>query len=194
MILVSDDFTRADANDLGANWTAVLGTAGIVSNQCGPKTFDVNGQSVQRYSAVTWPADQFSEITLIDNAVSSGAQGPAVRYADSADTGYVCFCNNTSGTNLAKKIAGVFTGLATLPAFNSGDVVRLAIRGTELTVYRNGIVVATATDSAIASGSASLNCGIATARLTDNWYGGSVDGIDSANIAQSVGRYIGWIR
>ena len=101
--LASDNFNRADSATLGPNWTPVLGTAGILNNQCNPKTFDVNGLSVQRYSAISWPNDQYSELTIVDNSVASGGPGPVVRYADSVDTGYICFCNNTSGTNLAKK-------------------------------------------------------------------------------------------
>lgn len=195
MILASDDFNRADAATLGANWTAVVGTCGIVSNEGAPKTFDASPDSIQRYSAIAWPNDQYSRLTLRNIGTAGGAPGPAVRLSAAAKTGYVCYANfNATGT-IAKWVAGAFTalGLGTL-SFTDGDDVLLWATGSNLMLYRNGILVDSVTDSAIASGDSGANCGTTTARRFDDWEGGGVDSIGAANIASSAGRYVGWIK
>ncbi len=192
MILASDDFNRADSATLGANWTALAGTAGIVSNQCDSKTFDGSGRCVQFYSAITWPDDHYSEVTL-GSVAASASPGPMVRVASGALTYYICFCNTVSDLNLASVVAGAFTGIGTLPVFNVGDVVRLEAAGSTLRVYQNSAVVLTVVDTSITSGSAGLNAGFTTVdQKVDNWSGGTVDPLGPANIVSSAGRYIGW--
>lgn len=185
--LAFDDFNRVDSATLGPNWTAMTGTAGVTTNQAGPLTFDVNGQSLQRYSAISWPDDQYSQLTVVDNASASGCAGPAVRCSSVAATCYSANCNTGAG-KLFKIVAGVGTQLGVFPATVAGDVVRLAIWGTRLFVYINGVVVLQVSDPTITSGSAGINCGAATARRWDNWSGGDL--LPLPKIPVQVAQYL----
>lgn len=192
MILASDNFDRADAATLGANWTAVAGTVGIVSNEAAGKTFDVNGNSLMRYSAITWPNDQYSQVRL-RTLIASGAAGPAVRIANATLDCYVAYANSPTPT-FAKWVAGVFTSLGTFTAPSVNDYVTLEAISSTLTVYVNGTLALRVTDTSLPTGSAGLHCGNATDQRADDWIGGGIDSIGSANISSSMGRYIGWIR
>lgn len=168
--LASDDFNRVDSATLGANWTPVVGTAGIVSNECGPKTFG-GTDSIQRYSAISWPNNQYSQITIRNNVAASGAPGPGVRLSDVAFTGYVIYCNNDIA-ELARWIAGAFASIGSFTSPVAGDVVKLETSGTTLRVFVNGAVVLNVTDANIAGGWAGINCGSDVARRLDDWSGG----------------------
>lgn len=168
--LAADDFNRADADTLGANWTPVLGTAGIVANECAPKTFDATTNSVQRYSAIGWPNNQYSQVTLRNIHATTGSPGPVVRASAVANTYYLCYCNTTG--QLAKLVAGTYTQLGPNIAFAVGDVVKLEAIDTRISVFVNGALASTLLDGSIASGDAGLNCGGDVARRTDNWSAG----------------------
>lgn len=195
MILASDDFNRTDAATLGGNWTAAVGTFGIVSNEAAPKTFEVGGNTISGYSAISWPDNQYSQVTIRVVGVGTGGPGPAVRAAAGAFTAYVAYCSDGAGI-IAKWVAGVFTQIAGGSLlFVAGDVARLQAMGTQIALYQNDILVASATDAAIASGSAGISSGNTDlTRRLDDWIGGGVDSIGSANISSSAGRYIGWIK
>jgi TATA-box binding protein (TBP) (component of TFIID and TFIIIB) len=101
--------------------------------------------------------------------------------APSTFSGYFARCGrHVSGsvsTLLQKRVAGASTTVGTesgYPLWSFGDVARLEISGTGLTVFRNGVSVLTGTDSTHTSGrggmmlnSAFAVSGSETARLDD---------------------------
>lgn len=156
MQLFSDNFTRANGA-LGSNWTTQSGTTSptIVSNAVECATLANHTAAV--YSGAAFPADHWAEIRL--STLNSDYAGPAVRMATGADTDYVAFASAPFGSStsltIAKRIASAYTQLA-IGTFTvaTGDLLRLSIVGTTLTLYLNGVSVLTATDSSINSGSA----------------------------------------
>ena len=133
--------------DSPANLQAVAG------NLCEPDATGKNANQI--YSVGTWGNDQWAEITIA--ALTPGdinSVGPVVR-GSAAGTGYL-YSPLPSGDpcQIYKVAAGVYTplGSADITVYVPGDTVRLAVVGTTLTVYHNGAVVNTTTDSTYASG------------------------------------------
>ena len=122
----------------------------------------------------TFSADQYAEARISQVGSNRSWMGVCVRasagysYALGVEPGglwYLYKTNNYSVSTLAN-------GTTTLSA---GDVIRLEASGTTLTAKRNGSVLATATDSAIASGAPGVyGQGEATSgtyTLLDDWVG-----------------------
>lgn len=180
--LASDNFNRADAGTLGANWTTITGFTSlrVTSNQA---TTDGDPQG-NRYNAVTWPANQYSQVTL-KSFISVGAGkgfGVVARAATGAETAYLAF-GNTSGLELYKVVATVFTQLgtsATVPVVN--DLLYIEAKGTAIKVFLNGVQKISVTDSAIASGNAGLFAGDDGLHPAgDDWSGGNFGNLFSGS-------------
>lgn len=155
--LATDDFNRADAASLGANWTAFSGgisSPSIVSN----KAQDTGGaDSGAIYSAATFPADQWAQV------VRTGADGGGVAVRGATPrTWYSIHIEGTFGASatllICKFIAGVFTSISSQTVtFASGDTLYGEVQGTTLLAKKNGASLGTsATDSSIASGTAGI--------------------------------------
>jgi hypothetical protein len=185
--LASDNFVRANQNPLSGNWSRALGItadAQIVSNMVevssGP-----NLTATDYYNAVSWPNDQYSEIVAqADSAGSTGNMMAAVRMSTTDNTMYYGGATNgsfgTSVFQIKKRVAGTITSfVSTTHVYAAGDVIRLAVQGTALTLYLNGVSILTATDSSIASGRAGFmiqtDANLADVRF-NNWTGGSITG------------------
>jgi hypothetical protein len=83
--------------------------------------------------------------------------GPTYRTSSVADTHYFAYVNSGGGNTLYKKVAGSFTSLATgSAAWANSDTVRLVVQRDVLWHVRNGSILLTATDTAIASGQAGM--------------------------------------
>jgi len=179
--LVTDSFTRANAANLGANWTIITGETAmqIVSNHAEPTSFS-SGDSGEFYSAITFPADQYSQIILVDEFGATGGSGPAlmVRVASGART-YYRWAFALNGTwELGKSIAGVFTSLATGTAagFAVNDIIKIQIAGTTIKLFRNATQIGSnVIDSSIASGYPGIGYSTAGQTVTlINWQGGDL--------------------
>ena len=165
-ILASDDFNRANNNDLGANWSPVHNSLQIASNEVAD-VLQLSVDCAERYSAVIWPNDHWSEATIGTtgtNGLGAG-MGVCVRAAAAAATYYRLVASSV-GWELSSFIAGAFQGAianSATPAFANGDRIYLEIRGTTLVVKRNttngigGTVLTTQTSATIASGSPGVN-------------------------------------
>lgn len=178
--LANDNFNRADNADLGAAWD-VLPTrtnCQIVGNRARAGALG-NANSTESYNGITWPADHYSETTLGANLNATGAAGPAVRCSIADWTQYAVICD-TAGAHLLKFVAGAFTAIADYTAVPpvTGDVVRLEVQGTNLTVYINGTkVLGPISDPSIATGRAGIYIEEVAAgdHEIDAWAGGVVD-------------------
>lgn len=152
--LATDDFNRANAANLGANWTIFDAALPIVSNQV---TRPGVGAASELYNAVTPPADQWAQIVikaLCDT--SDEGMGPCVRMNG---TNLYFVQTNAVETRIYKRISGTYTQLgADGVACAVNDVLYLEVQGNALIAKKNGTAIITTTDpaSAIASGSAGL--------------------------------------
>lgn len=152
-VLATDDFNRADTLNIGANWTDVPGEGDfeIVSNEARPFA---NSDSGNLYTAITWPADQWSEVeigSVVGNTLTAGC-GVSCRGSISVRTHYRCV-GNANGYRLIRRVSGAGTQLsaAATPTFATGDRLKLEVRtngaNVDWVILKNGLLVASGTDT-----------------------------------------------
>ena len=130
----------------------------------------------ESYNAVAWPNDQYSQalIPVVGTGALTTGTGVALRMSTTART-YYRIVVASSGTEIAKFVAGVYTSLATdATVWANGDTAYASAVGTTLQVRRNGSNLLSTTDSAIASGRAGITHS-STSQVgvnLDNWEGG----------------------
>lgn len=177
-----DNFNRADASTLGANWSKdVFLDLTISSRQVRYTQANVD------YGFGLWTTtvggDQYSQATFINLVANDSGTEQWLIVRDQVGTvnwyGAVYRPSQNSHYLIGKYKASVFSILATssqIPV--AGDVVRIEVQGTSpatLTLFIDGIQVAQVTDSDFSSGS----MGIATYSSAnynpfENWSGGSL--------------------
>ena len=169
---VTDDFNRANSGDLSANWTPVVDQLQIVSNSAQPFS---GSDATERYSAVTWTANQSSEakITCAATTDAGAGLGVGVRYSAADNTGYRLVINGDGEWELGRMSAGSFTFIASgTTTYSAGAVLKLSIIGTTLTSTYNGVQIDTRTDANIATGSpASVYSSSIASGNIDDWTG-----------------------
>lgn len=185
--LASDNFNRANAPNLGSNWTVGPGVYAIqiVNDQiesAGQGQAPGQGHGKEYYTAVTFPTDQWSQAQVISS--NGDVNGAIVRYQGTSDTHYVGFVSTTgpAGTcsvSIDRDISGAPVVIATDSTYCSvtpGDYIRLQVQGSLLSYIdvTTGSLLLTTTDTQIAGGSPgwSLNPVHGTPTAA-NWSGGS---------------------
>jgi len=155
--LASDDFARADANNLGGNWTKLGGTftdIAIASQQA--KGFQVSGDNCDAYTGVgAVNLNQWSQVTLLDASSNAADGGPTVR-SDTTGTFYILDYQFTAGTpyQLFKCISHGFTLLNSLsPTVNNNDTLYIEVQGTTIICKLNGVTQITRTSESSIDGS-----------------------------------------
>jgi hypothetical protein len=165
---ISDDFNRANGA-LGANWGTDRNALTIVSNQA--KGTSAANCATWRVTG-TFAANQYSEIVWQGGA-ANGA-GPIVRHNGvNPGTYYVAYFDGTK-MYLESVAAGAYTGIngaGTDFVPVNGDVLRLEVSGTTLTVRRNGVKLYTTTNAAIATGRPGFEI-FGTTIAVNDWAGG----------------------
>ena len=193
--LASDPFSGVDANPIGGNWSQLstqsnFEAAQLVGHQY-TGTATAKG-AASYWNALTWPADQWSQVT-VNTCAANSFVGLALRQNTAGvGTGYFCLFKGTLGTlgefHIYKAVNNAFTELASGSTLllNANDVLTASIIGTTISFYQNGNLVATTVDSAIATGAAGIYVqpitSVANAAVSA-WSGGS--------IAQSIGGNAG---
>jgi hypothetical protein len=135
MPTVTDNFNRADGA-LGANYTTIIGTLGIESNEAASQQAADN---VAAYTGASFANDHYAQCK-----VSGGGQngGPAVRISGTgaSATYYGLFCR-AGNTAILYKVNGSasYTNIGTFSTYAATDVAKLHVVGTTLTVYKNGV-------------------------------------------------------
>ncbi len=178
--LATDNFTRANANPIGGNWTTSPGDAAlqIVSNKAAPGAN--TGYASAYWNAITWPNDQWSEVTL-DTENDIAYITAIVRMSGTDQTYYSAFCQGPLGSGhllVIKFVAGSATTLfdsGIVVVVNSGDILRLSALGTQITLYVNGVSQFQTNDSSISSGSAGMgfySTSGSDVLLVSKWSGG----------------------
>lgn len=188
LTLATDDFNRADSTDLGANWDVYAGQDNlkIVTNRVRVGTINVNDCS-ESYNAVTPPADQWAQVTLAslvtpipDRQVGGGV---ILRGAEPATLTFYGMEVGTIGgvglTQVFKWVDGVLTLLVqnNLTIWVSGDILTGEVHGTSLQMFRNNVLLESASDGDIASGRVGMMGfvglgGADTDVQLDDWSGG----------------------
>ena len=170
-LVASDNFNRADESPLsgGGNWATVTGFNNfrIVSNQVTQVTEP--SDTAARYSGVTWPDDQWSQVTIADATLQNG--GPAVRMNTSGTASSYVFVVVASEYRIYRISSGSATSIASAAGtFANGDVLYLEIQGTTLIAKKNGVQVLTVTDATHSAGGAGIH-GFSVSAL-DDWSAG----------------------
>lgn len=195
-ILATDNFTRANAGDLGAAWDECTGEGGglgfdISSNTAIPSS--LGSDSSETNNTVTWPADQYSEVTYASTAadgVGSGA-GPSCRQATGATITSYRLVGNASGYELIRRVAAVDTSLSSGSGttFTTGDKLRLEIltvgANAAWTLKKNGVQFASGTDATPIAGP--NRAGIAHSSTSSvvalsGWEGGDFAGSGTSSV------------
>ncbi len=180
--LASDNFNRANGG-LGANYTIVPGKAAltIVSNAVELTSTAADGGDI--YTGISWPNDQWSQVTLNVMNYADNAIDVVVRCSNSVATWYVAYIGGPFGSSATYAIARVVTGTRTFiqtittHTFSANDVIRLAVQSTTLTLYQNGAQIWTGTDANISSGYPGFILGSNAETVSDTimgpWAGGN---------------------
>lgn len=154
ILSVSDDFNRVNTNPAGGNWTVVNGISAIQVLNNAVKGTMSTGRSGAYWNAETFSDDQYAELKVITFDTGGANGGVAVRISPSAQTLYAALLSSTQ-VSLQKFVSGTKTELYTYNRSNSvGDIIRLEVNSTTLTVKINGYALAPSVDdSAISTGS-----------------------------------------
>jgi hypothetical protein len=189
--LKTDAFTGTNGtllNTYDANWVVQAGAdCEIQSNALANNT---TGRAIVRYNGVTWPNDQYSQMTIV--SVNTWIEAACVRMAigGGAVTYYGAGHNNAEYGHKRYAIwaykAGIFTNLAAHGSqlVTIGDIVRLKVvtsgGNADLSLYVNDMVtpLLTVTDSssALGSGQAGIEIwhGTASVAAVDSFDGGDL--------------------
>lgn len=173
--IATDNFNRADAASLGANWTGSVpnSSLGIASNQATAATDAQDNAAF--WNANSFFTDQYAQVTLA-TLQSNSASGLLVR-ASATDNVLGQTKNFTSDMAIYWYNGGVYTQIGstyTTSGFSNGDVMRLEADGPTFTLYQNGVSRVTGTNtSAPKKGAAGILITEDADRLED-WSGGNL--------------------
>lgn len=180
--LFSDNFNRADGA-LGSNWTSLGGAGTISSNQYAcPGT-----AGLDYYNGGTPGAACFTQITARTNVASANYHGPLLRL----DTGVFNWYEvnwDTGNARVNRVDGGVGTLLGgTFTPPSSGDVVRLEMRSSTISVYYNDTLQVTRTDSTYSAAGRSGLIALGTSGRLDDFATGTLPTISGATPSGTLG-------
>jgi hypothetical protein len=186
--VASDDFNRANAPNLGANWTIAPGyfAIQIVSNtieSAGQGQPPGQGHGKEYYSAASFTSDQWSQAQVL--STTGDINGAMVRYQNNADTHYVGFVTRlgSSGScsvSIDRDISGapvVLTSDSAFCAVNAGDYLRLQVQGSLLSYIdvTTGSLLLTASDTQITGGAPGWSLSpVGGTPTSAHWSGGNL--------------------
>lgn len=132
---ISDDFNRADNSDIGANWTVVTSEQPfrIVSQVVDCTLGSESNDHCERYSGVSWTANQSSECKVVCSATEGPGSGfgVVVRASDSTRSYYRLVINGDGEWEMGVNNSGTFTALSSgTTTFSSGAIIKLSATGT----------------------------------------------------------------
>lgn len=157
--LITDTFDRSNNADLGASWDGYSGSNPFAINSNAARPSAAAADNIETYNATTPPDDQWAEITIGTWAANANYRNihAACRFAApntiSGYTGAAETPNPAGKVFIGEFVAGSFSVLASSPqTIVSGDVIRLEVIGSNLTLFQNGLSRATASDGTRTSG------------------------------------------
>ena len=202
--LATDNFSRANANPIGGNWTNINTSAGWTTAQIlsDKATSSIAGDNADSYwNAISWGSDQWSQVTVAACAASSFV-GTDVRMNTSGlRTMYRSYWNaGTIGGSavtyfIAKDLSGVQTNILSIGPIHIlvGDNLLLCVIGTQVSFYQNNNLLGAIADSNVTSGAP----GFAIAPITavtnaglSAWTGGNVQNAPPIPAGGSGGSWL----
>lgn len=167
--LFSDTFNRADGA-LGADWTALGTTGTIAGNQyAGPAT-----EALDYYDNGTPPANCYVQAVAVNIPTAPNFAYIALRL-DTATANFYQVGWDATAASIKRVDAGVPTTLgATLTSPSAGQTVRLEASGSTLSVYYDGILQATRTDSTYSAAGRSGIGSLGTGTRVDDFQTGTI--------------------
>lgn len=176
--LAADDFERADGA-LGANWTAqgnYDSAPVILSGRAAPGGASQGDNSAARYTGISWPDDQYSEITpAVVPTTGNGGVAAHIRIGAAANRDCYGIAGDQSATQLYKFVLSSYTQLGTSgPGIAAGDTLRVWAVGTSIYASKNGSLICGSpiTDGDQTAGDAGIQIEGTTARI-ESWTGGT---------------------
>lgn len=148
----TDDFNRTTG--LGANWTVIRGNYGISSNKLfGNNSYPVHDGGVVLNQALA-SNDYEAEIRTYFSGTMAN-RGLLARYQD-LNNYYYAKVNRDGGLSIIKKVNGVTTNLlfkwiGGIPS-SAWHTLKLAVEGSQIRFYYDGVLKAEVTDGALAVG------------------------------------------
>lgn len=143
----------------GGSWTSGPGASGdmLVSSSGALRVSSSGVNSIARYEASSFLSDHSSEVTVA-TAAANVTLGPVVRCQSSTDPS--CYCayafSSMSNVQLARIDASMgFTNIGSAlfgVNLTVGSKLKLAIVGSTLTVYKDGVSQGTRTDGTLSGG------------------------------------------
>lgn len=168
----TDNFNRTNANPMDGTWLKVTGTSDVqlISDAAGPVTS--GWAKIIRAASETWPSDQYSQATI--TSTNLGWRGIFVRFTV-GNSGYAVHFDETtyyinridSGTETTLGSSGFWTAAVS-------NIIKLSVTGDNVSLYRNGSLVASRTDNTHSSGSPGFGFydAVDNQRM-DDWGGGA---------------------
>jgi hypothetical protein len=167
-------FTASDSTAIttyDSNWTLLNGNFAINTNEVHSNTASTD--TLARWTAGSFNDNQYAEITL-SALTSDGHIGVTVRSQEGAFSGYGAYASSQE-VKIMEWNAGTPTTHYTGAAYSPGDVLRLEISGTTLTLKKNGSMVTTVSDSTYSTGRPGLSgYSNLTGTRGDDWYADSL--------------------
>ncbi|OGI65149.1 hypothetical protein A3A95_04190 [Candidatus Nomurabacteria bacterium RIFCSPLOWO2_01_FULL_39_18] len=169
-------FTGSDATALttyDSNWALLGGSSAFAINTNAIHSNASATDTMAKWNIGSFNDNQYIEITL--GALASGGYiGGGVRL-QSDQSGYGAYSDSNTAVKIIEWNAGTPTTHYTGTAFSPGDVLRLEISGTNLTLKQNGTTVTNVSDSTYSSGRPGLvGYGNLTDTRGDDFYAGSL--------------------
>lgn len=178
MASASDNFNRANAGTLGANWTAITDGMQVVSNTARPNgTGAATNHQISWYNATAFTGDHYSEV-LIDSSL--GNIGGVVVRAQAGGSSYALLCRpglNTTLIGIFDNVGG-FTTLQDMgTAAVTGRTQRLWISGSTLRWYEDGVQIGSdVTDGTITGGQPGVFGRNDNVLILDDWAAADIGG------------------
>jgi hypothetical protein len=184
---VSDNFVRANSSSLGSNWTCNIGSFGINNDTAVITAENSSSQAECYYSASSFAADQFVQVTITP---ANNYIGACVRVGTGTSLSGYCVISGSTATYINKYVSGtgtqLYSGASQLAA---GTIANLSVVGSTITLTENSgsgpVQVFSGTDTSLTSGSPGvlgLNT-ITNSAYLQNFYGGNATFATNDNVA-----------